>query len=485
MTRIEEITTDSTRENSILAALIYNSRVLGGLSSALEGKGQCFQSPIAGLITSLCLHFYRKYGKAPKTKGIEALVLSWVRKHPHDARVEQLNTVLSHVVHSHEGNGNINPELTIDEARIYFDKVRLMKGVEEINHLLEADKVDEAYTVLAGINRVEAGQKAGIPFLTEEDLEPGAASVFAEKGESLIPFVGASETGLDQFFGDALQRDSLVAFLAPEGTGKTWWLIDLAWRAYHDRKRVAFFEVGDMSLAQIRKRFYIRAANRPWYACTVELPETINLVKGDKGKAADVSLSPKTFAEPFSRKDLEKVYHRAVHQIVRSDEMYFHLEVHPASTISVAGIRSALQELRRTHNGWTPDVIAIDYADLLAPLSTKMEVRDQINETWKQLRRMSMELHCLVLTATQSTRTGYDAPFLKKAHTSEDKRKSSYVTGMVGINCRDDDKDMGVMRLNWIKAREMAFREKEFCFVAGCLDVGNPSMLSVFREAKK
>jgi hypothetical protein len=36
------------------------------------------------------------------------------------------------------------------------------------------------------------------------------------------------------------------------------------------------------------------------------------------------------------------------------------------------------------------------------------------------------------------------------------------------------------MRLNWVELREGYLPVNQFCYVAGCLDIGRPSMQSIF-----
>ena len=52
---------------------------------------------------------------------------------------------------------------------------------------------------------------------------------------------------LGQFWNDQLVKGKLVALMAPEKRGKTWWLMDMAMRAARQKKKVAFFQAGDMT----------------------------------------------------------------------------------------------------------------------------------------------------------------------------------------------------------------------------------------------
>jgi hypothetical protein len=155
------------------------------------------------------------------------------------------------------------------------------------------------------------------------------------------------------------------------------------------------------------------------------------------------------------------------------------LSCHFNSTINVDGIRSILEDWQRDDD-WIPDVIIIDYADILNMDYRGLEGRDRIDHTWKQLRKLSQEKHCLVITATQTAARGYKTRTQSQGDFSEDKRKNAHVTGMIGINQTIEEKEQGVMRLNWIELREGWYSERRCCFVASCFELANMSIRSVY-----
>ena len=111
-----------------------------------------------------------------------------------------------------------------------------------------------------------------------------------------------------------------------------------------------------------------------------------------------------------------------------------------------------------------------------------METRDQINETWAAMRRMSQELHCLVMTVTQADADSYEADLLRRSNFTNDRRKYDHVTYMFGLNQTDGEKRKGLYRLNWLVGREEDYSETRCCFTAGCLAVSSPMILSHFER---
>ena len=163
---------------------------------------------------------------------------------------------------------------------------------------------------------------------------------------------------------------------------------------------------------------------------------------------------------------------------IKSDDTYFRLSTHPNGMLSALDIRSTLTEWAR--QGWVPDVVCIDYADLLAPMYGHMDSRDQINATWKMLRAISQIFHCLVCTATQADAQSYNGTTITRKNFSNDKRILAHATGIVGVNVADYEKKSGIRRYNWVVGREFGFSESKFVHIAGCLALANPCVRSTF-----
>jgi hypothetical protein len=136
-------------------------------------------------------------------------------------------------------------------------------------------------------------------------------------------------------------------------------------------------------------------------------------------------------------------------------------------------IRSKLSIWAR--EGFVPDVIVIDYADILTT-ETQMEERHKQNKIWKQLRSLSQEGHCLVVTATQADAKSYESGLLHMKNFSEDKRKYGHVTAMYGLNQDKDgrEKNIGLMRINEIVLREGDYNTSKTITVLHNLRRGRP-----------
>ena len=283
--------------------------------------------------------------------------------------------------------------------------------------------------------------------------------------------------------GNALAHEQFISFCGPEKRGKTFFMLDMAFVAALQRRRTAFFEIGDLSRNQIMRRFQARVAQWPHRVPKggiVKIPTKITFADGDPA----IACRELAVTEPLTWKRLRRALRAVRRDEIRSeDDEYLKIRAYPAGTISVGRIQEIVHRWQR--DGWVPDVVVIDYADLILPPAGIREQRDRINAVWEGLRALSLASHCLVVTATQANRESYDAHLLRMKHSSEDKRKLSHVTGMIGLNCTSQEKQIGVMRLNWMALREDDYSDERCVYVAGSLPLASPIMTSAWRKAAK
>lgn len=463
---------DGSRERRVLLGMVVDQVVLSSIAPKWDDK--LFSSEWANEVGKWCVKYFERYGKPPR-QAIEGLYESWSSRHPDKSTAKVVEKFLTELSGEYDGE-EINSKYLLDLASEHFTRVKLMRLRDQLDGDLDTGKLSDAEKRVNTYTKVDIGTGAWIDVLNDRSA---VRRVFERKSEPLITYPGA----LGKFFGSTLERDGFVAFMGREKIGKTWWLLDIAWQAMLDRKRVAFFQIGDLSEEQINGRFLTRAIRRPFDAdewpCTVKIPSAMTRSEGEDGKAEIVvEYKEKTFEEPFSEEEGWKAFRKVAENRIKSDNPYLRLQVHPNSTLTVAALRNELKTAER--NGWVPDLVVIDYADILAPAPGYSESRDAVNANWKALRAMSQEFHCLVVTATQANAESYRAEGLDMRHYSEDKRKFAHVTGMVGISQTEPEKEQEVMRLNWLVLRERRHSVKRYVYTAGCLAVASPAIRSTF-----
>lgn len=149
----------------------------------------------------------------------------------------------------------------------------------------------------------------------------------------------------------------------------------------------------------------------------------------------------------------------------------FELSVHPTLSINVNGIRKILLSWQK-ESGFHPDVLFVDYPDILLPNNDRDQYRHAQNDTWASLRALSLELDICVIVVTQADAKSYNQSLLDLSNFSEDKRKYSHVTSFFGLNQTTEDKKRHVMRINTLLARETDFDSRHYVTVLQDLSRG-------------
>lgn len=176
-----------------------------------------------------------------------------------------------------------------------------------------------------------------------------------------------------------------------------------------------------------------------------------------------------TVVDPFSQKHLMDA---SKYWSSRTRGKSLRVECFPSGSKSIRDIDGMLDSWEH-FSGFLLDVLVIDYADILAPISKREQERDQINETWQAMNQLAQRRNCLVVTATQSDAEGYDKKRLTKKNFSSDRRKNDHVSAQYGITKSPEDKELGdCVRISEVMEPRFGQSNKRQVIVYRALDTG-------------
>lgn len=498
-------------ERKIITGMIVSDRYMRECDLMLTNI-HLLESPLIKKIVEWCKDYYKSHGKSPG-KDIEIIYDSKVRDGLNEEQADSIGDILSEISEEFEKGEykDLNTDFLLDETEKYFKKRSLEILAEDMKIALEGDDLETAEKRFNDFKRVERVTGVCVNPLSDPEVIRAA---FEEPPEPLIKFPGA----LGEMLNHEMVRDSLVGILAPEKRGKTWWMIEFAMRALRAHKKVAFFEVGDMSRDQFVRRIhtYIQRRNylsrycgkflmpimdchhnqidkcdNPERSCFIGLYESKNQKMSYK-EASALGYLPCTFCakdREFSKEYKGAHWFKYVEtkpftwgEALKAGKDFetticgphnFRLSVHSSDTLTVEGMNAQLENWYSLDD-FSPDVIIGDYADILAASNSYVETRHQENHKWKGLRRMSQDWHSLVITASQADADSYDKKILSLKNFSEDKRKYAHVTMMIALNQTPEEKREGIMRISQLLVRESDFDMKRTVKVLQCLNNGRP-----------
>lgn len=462
---------DDERARRILTAMIVNRSVLARVAAQWKEKG-LFASSWSNALGGMCVRFFRQFDAAPED-NIIGLIRDWAEKHEDDKTgLQAMEEIVEGLANDFRAAGRtINVEHLIDVAQKFFTQVKLRSLGEGIVNSLNSGKLEEADQLQKEYERVSI---VGACAVSPSDPEFFRAALEEKADPLIIPPMDFKE-----FFEDALERDGFVSFAGVEKRGKTFWLMTVLWWCVINRRRVYFFGAGDMTQNQVARRLAVRIARR-----TIKERRGVRIPCGVRqvdGRGIVDEWEHKDFlGELYEGEVLEKFW-KVLHRRAKLVKDPIKIRCYPNATLSADGIRSALDE-EEDFNDFVADVVIIDYADLLVPPKSRKDFRHEVDDLWKQLRRISEERHVLLVTATQANAKAYKIDPMTKECISEDKRKLGHITAIYGLNQKKEEKEMGVMRLNTIDAREGTHSVDDCIAAAGSLWLADPAMFACFRN---
>lgn len=444
------------RGKRVLAAMASSTPVLARIAARWPKYGLFGEDRASNLIGTWCVEHFRRYGEAPGM-ALEARWEHW--REEGDKDLAKSIQALLEVASEAQDEGLPSTEVLVDMAGEHFESISMRAAVDAAQAELNRGNVSQARDLIDNRPKVDLGSSS--TWDPAADIEDWVAAFSEELSKDLVTYPGM----LGNFFKGEFVRESFVAFMASSSRGKSWWLLDIAMRAVRARHRVAYFEAGDLSRMQLIRRFGQRILRRPKRKMRVQWPTFFD--GSIEGLVTEERLLPAP--DPHQANRIWKKISQARKSAIKVHDS-------PNSTLSMTGIRGLLQEW--SQQGWVPDVVVIDYADILAPPHGVRELRDQINENWKAMRALSQQYHCLVVTATQADAGSYSAQLLRRKNFSNDRRQFDHVTGYFALNMSEEEKALGLSRLNWLKRRDEAYTETQQLAVAGCLACGCPAVLA-------
>lgn len=459
---------ESNDERAILTALCVHDEVLGRIYHKIGKETRPFKGRWSNLVAQWCFHHYKKFQRAPRS-AIQGAFDRFAAETQDNETIELVEAFLGSLSEDYKGLAReMNDKYVIDLAGEYFERIKLERLSESIQEALERNDLEEAKVKQSEFETIDFSANAhSYPF---DDEEMRSSLYYYEEDRSLIHFPGA----LDRFLSPYFARDGFISFVGPEKRGKSYWLMQVVWQALRQKRKVLYYCFGDMSKEEAAMRLYTRAARLPIKREILSIPQEIQV----NGRQFDV-ISEEWEYPALSMKALRETKRRLC-LATGTDQPNIRFLVAGGGVMTASQIE---QDVKRFGaRDWPPDVVVIDYADLLEPEShtLKQDKRHQIDATWQIMRRTALESHCLMVTASQAATSAYSGWLIRKGDFSEDKRKNAHVTGMLGINQTAEEKVVGVYRLNWSLLRGGHWSENQVVWTAGNLAISNPCITSAF-----
>jgi len=302
--------------------------------------------------------------------------------HPnHEVMMAVLRTELNHY-----------DEAAATQVRNFFARIMNSDGVEEATFIKEKSIDFCRKQVLKGammksIKLIKSSSFDEIEKVIQEALKLGTDNNFGHNWHTdalkRFEFINRNpiSTGwgrMDEIIKGGLGKSELGVVIAPTGAGKSMVLVHLAAEALKAGKTVVYY--------------------------TLELKDTV------VGGRFDSNISGIPLSELKTRKE------EVLAEIENVDGSLI-IKEYPTKSASVQTIKNHIEKLKK--RGIYPDMVLVDYADLLRPDRTTGEKRHELEETYEGLRALAQIYEIPVWTASQTNRSGLNAEVITMESISE------------------------------------------------------------------
>mgnify|MGYP002507716466 FL=1 len=380
-------------QNKIISALLSDRSFSRQVFDII--KSEYFDSEASEWLVREIMSHLEEYEKLPTLDVLKVRINTVDRDVLKTSIVDTLKFAWNHL---ESDDLDYVKEQTLDFCKNQCIKNAILDSVE----LLEQGK----YDVIK--KKVDDAMKAG----QDSNLGHEYKTMIVERYEdSIRNVVSTGWQCIDEITQGGFGKGELVLFAAPPGIGKSWSLVNIGVAAMKLGKTVAHY--------------------------------TLELNEGYVGQRYDAVLSKIAVANlKYNMEDVKKSVMN-----VKGDLIVKH---YPTKTASVTSLKAHMDKM--ILRGKKPDVVIVDYADLLRGPSNK-ERHEELETIFEDLRGMAGEYEIPVYTASQINRSGADDDIITGTKIAGSFSKMMTADFVVSLSRKIEDKLAGTGRWHVIKNR--------------------------------
>jgi len=353
------------------------------------------------IFASMIYNYRQKYGVHPTEKIIASMLRTEMDKFPESVQ-KQTRDYFARILIKTVQDEQYIKDTSLDFCKKQKLKEALMKSVD----LIQNSSYDEVKIVIDEALKLGTDNNFGHDFKKDFELR------YELKARNPV------STGwerIDKLTKGGLGLGELGVVIAPTGAGKSMALAHLGACGVKEGKNVVHY--------------------------TLELSESVT------GQRYDSCLSGVPLSGLFHQKE-------EVLETISGLQGSLIIKEYPTKTASVNTIRSHLEKLKKRNH--KIDMIIVDYADLLRPVSHFKEKRNELESIYESLRAISQEYKCPVWTASQTNRSGLNAEVVTMESISEAFNKCFVADFICSISRTIKDKNANTARMFIAKNRNGA-----------------------------
>ena len=381
-------------QTKLIAALLIDKLFTKQIIDILDVK--YFESEANSWIISCIREHFTKFKVAPTLEVLKVKLQDVTNDVLRASIIEQLRESWKHIEST---DLDFIKDKTIDFCKNQTIKGAILRSVD----LLKTGNYDQIKTL------VDNAMKVGI----EKDIgHEYAVDIEDRFSESARLTVETPWTSINEIMDGGLGPGELGVFVAPAGVGKTWGLVNVGMHALEKGLTIIHYTM-ELNQAYVGLRYDARLTGLP---------------------VQDLKYNQEVVKEAVKKLPGELVI------------KYF-----PTKTASITTINSHLE--RCILQDKKPDMVIVDYADLLRGSFMGGELRHELGNIYEDLRGMAGESEIPVWTASQANRSALEEDIIEAQKISESYAKIMIADFVISLSRKIADKVANTGRWHIIKNR--------------------------------
>ena len=376
----------------VITSLLTDKSFLQQIADIIDPK--YFESDANNWIVQTILDYQKEYKSSPTLEVMKVKL----EKVEHDVLKEQ---IVGHLKDAWKYTESEDLAYIKDQALDFCKNQEIKKAILSSVELLKNGNYD-------GIKAtVDNALKAG----ADKDIGHEYMSSIEERYTDAVRHVQSTPWEvINELTDGGLGKGELGVMVAPAGIGKSWALMNIGADAVKKGKTVLHY--------------------------TLELNEAYVGLRYDSVMTGIANQNLKHYQDDI-KEQLSKIKGELI------------IKYYPTKTVSVMGIRGHVEKC--IMQGKKPDVIIVDYADLLR--GHGQEKRHELEGIYEDLRGMAGEYELPVWTASQANRSALEEDIIDASKVSESYGKVMVADFVISLSRKVQDKLAGTGRWHVIKNR--------------------------------
>lgn len=420
----------------------------------------------ARLLAAWGMEYVRKY-REPSLKALQDIARQNRNTISDASTAEMLCTMAATLLQLYEDNQSVfsNFQYVLEKDIAYIRRRNLENLLASLENSLDSGNLGGAENAVLAYSKVQRIECTSVNMMM--DANKINSAYMTEEGD-LFRMRGS----LGELCG-TFGRGDFALVLGQSGTGKSWVCQQIAKEATMRGLQVLYINLENTQRKMIQ-RCYTSICGLPRQDSDVIIPRFVKTEGSDKWDIVHESIPMR--AIPTDTEGIAKMLAR--HRM-RCNGGRMEVLSYPPGLMTMRDIETEIGKLEQ-YKGFCPDVIVVDYLNLIRSDNTRQDKRLQVDEVSLGLRSMALARNVMVISPIQSNREGYDKELTAK-NVAENIGNVSHATYVLALSHSAKEKEKGIMRIRILKNRD----NKEYAtpiIALGCLDIGQPILDTRWRD---